>query len=98
MDDILALYEWAPGDCFRCAATGVDTTHIKEIPTPVGVRFNIRACRDCVLAIEDGLDLQAQEAGVEYKPGNAGHELRRGGAPGVPACRRGPVGGSLPGE
>jgi hypothetical protein len=75
MDDeeILALYEWAPGSCFRCARTGLDTASVKRIDTPAGVRYDVRACRDCVLAIERERQCQAQESGQEYMPGRAGH-------------------------
>jgi hypothetical protein len=71
-DAILALYEWAPGNCFRCARTGLDTTSVKRIDTPAGVRYDVRACRDCVLAIEGERKRQAEEAGQEYVPGRAG--------------------------
>jgi hypothetical protein len=71
MDDpeILALYEWAPGTCFRCARAGLDTIHIKEIPTPVGVLYEVRACRGCVLALEGERRVHAEQAGEDYQPG-----------------------------
>jgi hypothetical protein len=79
MDDpeLLALYEWAPGDCFRCAQTGVDTASVKQIDTPAGVRYDARACRGCVLAIEGERKRHAEETGQEYVPGHVGEVSKK---------------------
>lgn len=69
MDDILALYEWAPGDCFHCARTGVSTIHIREIATPVGVLYEVRACEPCVLELEEDRRRHAKAIGHDYEPG-----------------------------
>lgn len=67
--DILALYEWAPGTCFRCARSRVDTIHIREIPTPAGVLYEVRACRGCVLALEGERRAHAEQVGDVYQAG-----------------------------
>jgi hypothetical protein len=73
MDDddtlILALYKWAVGDCFRCTGTGVDTTSIADVPTPIGDRYEVRACQVCVLDLERERRASAEAAGEVYVPG-----------------------------
>lgn len=50
---ILDRYEWGPGVCFRHPAKGeVQTAHIETIRPPAGGIQDIRACEECVLAIE----------------------------------------------
>lgn len=71
-DMTLGLYEWATGDCFRCALTGVDTTHLGEINTPLGCRYEVRGCRDCVLYMECEQRRLAERRGGEYYPGRLG--------------------------
>lgn len=71
-DQILALYQWATGTCFRCARTNVDTTRIRELDTPAGVRYDIRACRECVLDLEGERERHAKRAGHEYIAGELG--------------------------
>lgn len=73
MDDILALYEWTPGSCFRCARTGLDTTHIKTVRPRSGPAREVRACRDCVLELEEVRRRDAERHGVEYVPGHVGN-------------------------
>lgn len=68
-DEILALYEWAPGDCFRCAATGVDTTLIADIATPIGTCYPVCACRNCVIDLEQERLRYAERTGGEYVAG-----------------------------
>jgi hypothetical protein len=47
---ILDLYEWAPGVCFRHQSKGVvPTAHIKTIRPAAGGLQDIRACVDCVV-------------------------------------------------
>ena len=69
---ILDLYEWQAGTCFRHPGKG-------EVPTavvgvihlrPDGER-EVRGCTDCVLAVEDTRREQARRAGIEYRPGSA---------------------------
>lgn len=68
-DEILSLYEWSPGSCFRCAREGLDTTLLSVIRPPAGGRYEVRACRDCILDLEAGRERAAERAGVAYAPG-----------------------------
>jgi hypothetical protein len=71
-DEILALYDWASGDCFRCAETGIDTTLIDEVHPRIGGTAEFRACRGCVLAIEAERERHARQASRRYEPGKLG--------------------------
>lgn len=71
-DEILGLYQWQTGTCFKCAHTGIDTTRLREITTRAGVRYDVRACRDCVLALEGERRRIAEKQGREYVPGRLG--------------------------
>lgn len=78
MDDegILSLYDWAPNICFRHPARGtVDTTLVKTIQPRIDGEKEIRACRDCVLAMEAIRQDTARRSGGEYEPGHAGEML-----------------------
>lgn len=78
MDDeaLLALYNWAPGVCFRHPAKGaVDTTLVKTIQPRLDGAKEIRACRSCVLAMERIRREAALRAGREYQPGHAGEAM-----------------------
>ncbi|MFF7329609.1 hypothetical protein [Streptomyces sp. NPDC008150] len=71
---ILDLYEWEPGVCFRHPGDGeVPTTHVETIRPAAGGIQDVRACRDCVLAMEATRATAAQREGLTYAPG----ELRR---------------------
>lgn len=78
MDDdaILSLYEWATGACFRCARTDLDTTRLKELRPPAGVRYDVRACRACILGLEVEREHHAKRTGSEYVPGQLGDERK----------------------
>lgn len=71
-DAILALYEWEIGSCFRCAFRDVYTTPLDEIVTPSGDTYEIRACGECVLALERERYFYARRRGLEYRPGSLG--------------------------
>jgi hypothetical protein len=71
-DAILALYEWEIGACFRCAWEGVYTTRLDQIVTPLGDTYEIRACGECVLALERERHCYAERKGLEYRPGTLG--------------------------
>jgi hypothetical protein len=73
--EILALYVWHAGICFRHPEKGpVDTTVVKTIhPRGEGDR-EVRACADCVIAIEDTRREAAAREGSVYEPGQAGGE------------------------
>lgn len=71
-EEILGLYKWQTGDCFRCARAGVDVTPIGEIDTPIGDCYSIAACRCCVLNLERERRFHAARTGEEYVPGRLG--------------------------
>lgn len=74
-EQILALYTWRPGICFRHPSKGrIDTTVVKRIRIGKGER-EIRACRDCVISMEDIRRETAARTGSEYEPGHAGETL-----------------------
>jgi hypothetical protein len=51
---ILDLYEWQLGTCFRHPCKGeVPTAHIETIRPPAGGIQDIRACEECVLSMEE---------------------------------------------
>lgn len=67
---ILDLYPWEPGICFRHPAEGeVPTTHVATIRPPAGGLQDVRACRDCVLRIEADRAAAAERQGRAYIPG-----------------------------
>jgi len=78
-EEILALYEWAPGTCFRCARTGIDSTLVEVLHPKTSPPQPIRACRACLLTLEGERRLTAQRKGEPYTPGGvrpaAGDEL-----------------------
>ncbi|MET8404504.1 hypothetical protein [Streptomyces sp900116325] len=67
------LYEWDPGICFRHPDKGVvDTTVIRTLRPRLGPAEDVRACHQCVAAMEAERHTRAKELGVEYEPGRAG--------------------------
>lgn len=73
---ILDLYTWEPGTCFRHPDAGVvETTVVQELHTRLGSVEGIRACSACILAMEARRQSLAEEAGVAYEPGHAGAPL-----------------------
>lgn len=49
---ILDLYEWRDGTCFRHPSKGlVPTAHVETIRPAAGGIQDIRACEDCVVAM-----------------------------------------------
>jgi hypothetical protein len=69
---ILDLYEWASGDCFRCSTPALPTTSLSELGTPDGRCHEVRACRLCVLAMEYERREYANQTGREYVAGRVG--------------------------
>lgn len=75
--DILDLYDWQAGVCFRHPAKGaVDTTLVKTLHPRADGDHEVRACRECVLAMEAIRREAALRAGCEYEPGRAGEVLK----------------------
>lgn len=74
---ILDLYDWAPGICFRHPGKGeVLTALIKVVQPRDESRHEVRACVDCVIAIEDARREMAVRSGGEYGPGRFGGAAR----------------------
>lgn len=71
-DAILALYEWKIGTCFRCGEVDVFVTHIDEIVTPRGESYELSACGECVLAMEEERRRHAERRGLHYEAGSLG--------------------------
>ncbi|MGW2595439.1 hypothetical protein ACWCXC_34915 [Streptomyces sp. NPDC001515] len=71
-DEILALYDWTAGVCFRCARAGVDVTAVGQISTPSGDRYDLAACERCILAMERERRAYAERRGLSYTPGLIG--------------------------
>ncbi|MFJ4808469.1 hypothetical protein [Streptomyces longwoodensis] len=67
---ILDLYEWRTGICFRHPAKGeVPTTVVGTVHPRAGGERPVLGCADCVIAIEDMRREEAARAGEEYVPG-----------------------------
>jgi hypothetical protein len=75
-EQILDLYEWSDGVCFRHPGAGiVDTIVVKKLhPRDDGER-EVRACRDCVIAMEGIRREAAARSESEYEPGRVGECL-----------------------
>lgn len=70
---ILDLYTWAQGICFRHPAKGeTATTHVETIRPAGGGLQDVRACAACLLAMEEDRRAAAERDGVTYKPGMLG--------------------------
>ncbi|MGW6289428.1 hypothetical protein [Streptomyces sp. NPDC055107] len=70
---ILGLYSWELGPCFRHPAEGLmETTVVVKLHPRSGPAEPVRACRRCVLSMEDERRQFAREAGYDYEPGHAG--------------------------
>jgi len=74
---ILDLYTWRQGVCFRHPYKGeVPTAHIRTVRPRDGDPETVRACRDCVVEMEQERWAEAQREGAKYEPGHAGEELQ----------------------
>jgi hypothetical protein len=73
---ILDLYEWAPGSCFRHPEQGeVATAHVKTVHPRSNHDEELRACKECILQMEQERWAAASSEGVEYTPGRVGEPL-----------------------
>lgn len=74
---ILDLYEWSDGVCFRHPARGDQPTTVVGVVHPrlEGER-EVRACEDCVIAMEDIRREGAARSGTSYEPGHLGEVLQ----------------------
>lgn len=74
---ILDLYTWGSGVCFRHPGEGEQpTTVVGTIHPPAGGIQDVRACEECVLQMERERRAAASLEGVDYEPGRAGETLR----------------------
>lgn len=77
--EILDLYDWADGVCFRHPSRGAVPTAVVGVihPRSDGTR-DVRACEDCVIAMEDIRREESARTRSEYQPGP--HPQGRGAA------------------
>ncbi|MFB7499998.1 hypothetical protein ACFC09_35865 [Streptomyces sp. NPDC056161] len=67
---ILDLYPWGDGICFRHPGRGeVLTAHVKTVRPAAGGINDIRACEECVLEMEAVRAEAARRRGGGYVPG-----------------------------
>lgn len=73
---ILDLYDWDDGFCFRHPGKGIVPTAVVGVihPSDEGDR-EVRACEDCVITMEDIRREQAARTGGAYEPGHVGNAL-----------------------
>jgi hypothetical protein len=68
--EILDLYDWEPGVCFRHPGRGeLPTAHVKTIRPAAGGIQDVRACKDCVVAMEEERARLAACTGQPYEAG-----------------------------
>lgn len=67
---ILDLYDWQPGRCFRHPSKGeVATAHVETIRPSAGGLQDVRACAECVVDMEEQRRENALRRNEPYKPG-----------------------------
>lgn len=73
---ILDLYDWQTGICFRHPGEGeVPTARVGTVhPREDGER-EVRGCADCVINLEDIRREDAARRGAKYEPGHLGEVL-----------------------
>jgi hypothetical protein len=75
VEQILNLYDWSLGVCFRHPAKGeVLTAHVWTVRPPAGGIQDIRACKECVASMEEQRRRAAARKGWVYKPGELAPE------------------------
>lgn len=76
-EQILDLYEWHPGICFRHPGRGEVPTAVVGVvhPREDGER-EVRACEECVVMMEDIRREDAARSGSGYEPGHLGEVPR----------------------
>lgn len=74
-EQILKLYSWDDGVCFRHPGKGeVLTTHLWTVRPPAGGIQDIRGCQECVVSLERQRERAAERDGREYSPGELASE------------------------
>ncbi|MFF7308203.1 hypothetical protein [Streptomyces sp. NPDC008137] len=70
---ILDLYQWDDGVCFRHPEQGTVPTVCLKTLRPLGAgQHEVRACGDCLIGMEDIRREAARRSGSEYQPGHVG--------------------------
>lgn len=76
-EQILDLYDWELGVCFRHPSQGRQPTAVVGVIHPRGDgEREVRACEDCVVTMEDIKREDAARSGREYTPGHLGDVLQ----------------------
>jgi hypothetical protein len=76
-EQILDLYQWDDGVCFRHPEKGVVATAVVGTVHPrEDGEHEVRACADCVIGMEDIRREDAARSGGRYEPGHLGEALR----------------------
>jgi len=76
--EILGLYEWVEGVCFRHPGLGrVPTAVVGVIHPRKEHERQVRACENCVVTMEDIRREGAARAGGSYTPGQLGDTFGR---------------------
>lgn len=74
---ILDLYEWSDGTCFRHPRDGDQpTTVVGTVHPREESEREVRACACCVVTLEDIRREEAARSGGEYEPGHLGEVLQ----------------------
>ncbi|MEU0393789.1 hypothetical protein ABZ208_13600 [Streptomyces sp. NPDC006208] len=69
--EILSLYTWTPGVCFRHPELSeTDTVKVKTLHPRSSPDQDLRVCRRCLLALEAIRRAAAEGAGDVYEPGH----------------------------
>lgn len=72
-EQILDLYEWRDGVCFRHPSKGlVPTTVVGAVHPRADGEHEVRGCEDCVIAMEGIRREESARAGWAYEPGHLG--------------------------
>ena len=67
---ILDLYDWQTGVCFRHPSKGeVPTAHVETIRPLAGGLQDVRACGECIAEMEEQREALATRTGEAYTPG-----------------------------
>ncbi|MEV7364222.1 hypothetical protein [Streptomyces sp. NPDC091299] len=70
-EQILKLYDWDDGICFRHRGRDeVPTTLVWTVRPAAGGIKDVRACEECVLIMEDTRRRAAERMGTNYEPGH----------------------------
>lgn len=68
--EILDFYDWADGVCFRHPSRGTVLTAVVGVIHPrSGEERDVRACEECVVAMEDIRREESARTRGEYRPG-----------------------------